>query len=119
MPAPVQAAPAAGSDDIRLVHASGVVLPLPLVAEARVGRPDAAVGIVPEVALTALNEQRTVSRSHARILRREGKVFVVAEAGATNGTFVAGERLEPGIPREIGPGSTVTFGAVSLTLAIG
>jgi hypothetical protein len=119
LPAPVAAAPEAATRGVVLVHASGFVFPLPDVAELRVGRPDSAVGTVPEVDLTALNEARTVSRSHARILRRDGKLFVVAEAGATNGTFVAGERLEPGVPREIGAGSTVTFGTVTLTLAVG
>jgi CRP-like cAMP-binding protein len=118
LPAPVSAAPDRATAGARLVHASGVVLALGDVAEARVGRPDSALGIVPEIDLTPLNEARTVSRSHARILRRDGKLFVVAEAGATNGTFVAGQRLEPGVPHEIGPGSTVSFGTVTLTLAI-
>ncbi len=119
LPAPVSAAPDRATAGARLVHASGIVLPLADVAEARVGRPDSAVGSVPEVDLTPLNEERTISRSHARILRRDGKLFVVAEAGATNGTFVAGERLEPGVPREIAAGSTISFGTVTLTLAIG
>jgi pSer/pThr/pTyr-binding forkhead associated (FHA) protein len=102
-----------------LVHDSGLVFALPEVSESRVGRPDSAVGNVPEVDLTAVNQARTVSRFHARILRRDGKLFVVAEAGAPNGTFVAGDRLEPGVPREIAVGSVVTFGTVSLTLRVG
>ena len=52
-PAPVSAAPDQATAGARLVHASGVVLPLADVAEARVGRPDSAVGIVPEIDLTA------------------------------------------------------------------
>ena len=120
LPAPVAAAPDAGPRrGARLVHASGLVFPLPDLAESRVGRPDSAVGSLPEVDLTALNEQRTVSRAHAKILRRDDKLFVVGEPAATNGTFVGGERLEPGVPREIGAGSTVSFGTVTLTLAIG
>jgi hypothetical protein len=103
----------------RLVHSSGIAFPLPDLPELRVGRPDPAVGIVPEVDFAGLDEARTVSRSHARILRRDRKLFVVAEAGATNGTFVAGERLEPGVPREIVAGATVTFGTVTVTLAVG
>jgi CRP-like cAMP-binding protein len=107
-------APAAAA---RLVHATGVVLRIPDRREARVGRPDPAVGSVPEIDLTALNAEGTVSRSHARILHREGKLMVVAEPGATNGTFVNGQRLEPGVPHEIGAGDTVAFGKVALRVA--
>jgi CRP-like cAMP-binding protein len=121
-PAVAPVAPVAPATDrivARLVHASGVVLELPDLAEARVGRPDSAVGTVPDVDLTSLNEARTVSRSHARILRRDGKLFVVAEPGTTNGTFVAGERLEAGVPREIRAGDRITFGTMTLELQVG
>ena len=110
---PEAAAPAAAA---RLVHASGLELRIPDVAEARVGRPDPAVGSVPEIDLTALNEEGTVSRSHARILQREGKLMVAAEPGATNGTFVNGQRLAPGSPCEVRPGDTIAFGKVVLRL---
>jgi cyclic nucleotide-binding protein/FHA domain-containing protein len=108
-----------GAAKVRLVHASGTTFELPPVAEIRVGRPDTAVGSVPEVDLTALNQARTVSRAHARILRRDGKLFLLSETGATNGTFVDGDRLEAGAPREIRPGQSVTFGTVTLELQTG
>ena len=113
------ATPAAKRVEARRVHASGLVLPLPEVAEARVGRPDPAVGSVPEVDVTALNEAGTVSRSHARILQRDGKLLLVAEAGATNGTFLNGKRLQPGVPRELHAGDAVAFGKVELKLELG
>ena len=120
VPAPVSTAPGRTTAGVRLVHASGIVLPLADIAEARVGRPDSAVGSVPEIDLTPLNEARTVSRRTPGSCSRDGKLFVVAEAGATNGTFVGGERLEPGVPREMRRRiDSVSFGTVTLTLAIG
>jgi len=49
-------------------------------------------------------------------VQRAGKLFVVAEPGTTNGTFVDGQRLEAGVPREVGLGASVTFGTVTLKL---
>jgi hypothetical protein len=120
-PAPPPAQPASAPRRVvaRLIHASGVVLEIPEVAEARVGRPDSSVGSVPHIDLTSLNEARTVSRSHARILARDGKLFVVGEPGATNGTFVNGERLEAGAPREARAGDAVAFGTVAFRLDVG
>ena len=113
-------APQASAGDLggRLVHATGVVLELPDVAEARVGRPDPSVGSVPELDLGALPGADTVSRSHARILHRGDKLLVVAEAGAANGTRVNGERLEAGAPRELRPGDELAFGQVRLRLEL-
>jgi CRP-like cAMP-binding protein len=118
VPAPVPAAATPERTAARLIHATGVVLELPDVVEARVGRPDSSVGSVPEVDLTPFNQARTVSRAHAKILRRDGKLFVVAEAGTTNGTYVDGQLLEAGIPREVRGGESVTFGTVTLKLEI-
>ena len=82
------------------------------------GRPDPVVGSVPEIDLSPLGSAGTVSRAHARILNRDGRLAVVAEAGAANGTFVNGERLEPGVPRELRAGDRVTFGRVALELQL-
>jgi pSer/pThr/pTyr-binding forkhead associated (FHA) protein len=76
------------------------------------------VGSVPEVDLGSLAEAGTVSRSHARILHRGGKLFVVAEAGATNGTFLNRERLAAGVPHELSAGDSLAFGNVKLTLQL-
>jgi len=118
-PAPAPAPAVSAPTRARLVHEQGAVLELPNVAEIRVGRPDTAVGTVPDVDLTPFNQARTVSRSHAKILQRDGKLFVIAEAGTTNGTFVDAERLEPGVEREARHGDRLTFGTVALKLEIG
>ena len=79
-----------------------------------VGRPDSAAGSVPDIDLTELNAERTVSRRHARLHRRDGQFFVTEEAGSMNGTFVNGQRIETGKPFEIHDGDEVAFGAVKL-----
>jgi CRP-like cAMP-binding protein len=119
VPVPPPAAVAPAAPLARLVHASGATLRVPDRAEIRVGRPDAAVGSVPDVDLTSLDDERTVSRSHARFLNRDRQLFVVAEQTATNGTFVNGERLAAEVPRPVRSGDQLTFGRVALRLDLG
>ncbi len=52
----------------------------------------------------------SVSASHAKLQRREG-IWVIADLGSTNGTFVDGERITEETP--LGPGSTIRFGEVA------
>jgi pSer/pThr/pTyr-binding forkhead associated (FHA) protein len=52
----------------------------------------------------------SVSASHAKLQRREG-IWVIADLGSTNGTFVDGERITE--ETALGPGSTIRFGEVS------
>ena len=111
--APAAAAVPAG--DPRLVAADGgQVFPLAGPGDAVVGRPDRASGFVPEVDLSALDGQRTLSRRHARIVRRGQAVVVREEKGTRNGTFVNGERLAAGQEVELRDGDQVQFGVVKL-----
>lgn len=52
----------------------------------------------------------SVSTAHAKLQRREG-VWMLADLGSTNGTFVDGEPVQGEVP--LGPGATVRFGQVS------
>lgn len=117
-PVAPQQAPAAQPLAVRLVHESGVEFVLPDVAEALVGRPDSSVGRVPEIDLTPLNEERSVSRSHARIANRDGSLFLIEETGTMNGTFANGKRLKSGVPYEVRDGDSLGFGSLVLTLRI-
>jgi pSer/pThr/pTyr-binding forkhead associated (FHA) protein len=53
----------------------------------------------------------SVSTSHARLQRRDD-VWVLADLGSTNGTFVDGERLAA--ETALAPGATVAFGDVAV-----
>ncbi len=68
-----------------------------------VGRQDADV----------LLSHNTVSRKHATITVEDGKVLV-EDVGSTNGTTVAGKKLEPGENVEIADGAEVVFGSQAL-----
>jgi hypothetical protein len=81
---------------------------------ALIGRFDPATGISPDIDLTADDSYSSVSRRHARIFLEHGSYFVAEEAGVANGTYIQGERLEPGGVRKINDGDRVGFGAVAL-----
>ncbi len=80
--------------------------------ETGVGRRDPVTGINPEIDLTPADSQRSISRRHAKIFRRDGKFYVREEIGTMNGTFVNGERIETGLPVEFKDGDEVRFGLV-------
>jgi hypothetical protein len=82
--------------------------------ESAVGRIDRATGFRPEIDLTDLDTKRTLSRRHARILKRGDDFYVCEEKGAHNGTFVNGERLATGAEAKLVDGARVRFGLVEL-----
>lgn len=51
-----------------------------------------------------------VSERHAEVRRRPGGGVVVVDLGSSNGTFVNGARLEPGVETPVGPGDDVSLG---------
>ena len=102
----------------RLIHASGMEFPLASGAETSIGHKDPIAGIYPDVDLTPVDPQRSVSRRHATIYRR-GSMFFVAEAiGTMNVTFVNGMRLDTGVPVQIHAGDKLRFGLVELRFAL-
>lgn len=117
VPTPMPQAPAEGPE--RLVHSpSGMEFPLSTGPETTIGRKDPVTGIYPDIDLSPLDVQRSVSRRHAKIYRRGGKFFLGEEIGTMNSTFLNGGRLETGIPSEIRPGDELRFGVVVLRLEI-
>ncbi len=81
--------------------------------EARVGRLDPVNQIFPDVDLTVLDPQFSVSRRHARILRQPAG-FQIVEEQATNGTFLNGKRISSRLPLELRAGDEIMFGAVRM-----
>jgi len=117
IPTPAAQRPVEGPE--RLVHlASGMEFPLSVGPETTVGRRDPVTGIFPDVDLTPVDNQRSVSRRHAKIYRRGAKFFLAEEIGTMNATFLNGNRLETGVPGEIAPGAELRFGVVVLRLEV-
>lgn len=81
-----------------------------------IGRKDPVTGMNPEVDLTPLDRQRSLSRRHACIWWHGGRIMLRGEMGAANGTFVNGKRLAPGEEREIAIGARIRFGLVEMRL---
>lgn len=102
----------------RLMHSSGKEFALPTVAEADVGRADPRT-LPPDIDLSCVDEQRTLSRRHARIVVREDGFYVCEQDRVANGTFVNGKRLKAGTPAKIQDGDEVRFGLVKTVFHTG
>jgi CRP-like cAMP-binding protein len=113
MPTPQEAIAEAAPQ--RLVHdKSNLEFFLARGSETTIGRRDPVTGIHPDVDLTPVDTQRSISRRHAKVYRRGNKFFVAEEIGTMNGTFVNGVRIETGVPAEIKHGDEVRCGLVPL-----
>ena len=91
---------------------SGMEFSLAAGAETTIGRKDPVTGIYPDIDLSPVDGQRSISRRHSKIYRRGEKLFVAEEIGTMNGTFINGDRLETGVPVEISDGDEVRFGLI-------
>jgi len=83
-------------------------------ATSLIGRFDPVTGTRPEIDLTQYDTNRSVSRRHAKVLAKEGELYVAEEVGALNGTFLNGQRLTTGKPQLIRSGDTLALGMVML-----
>lgn len=101
------------------VATTGRRLPLPDLPEIRIGRIDVRSGITPELDLTDLDPDKTVGRRHARLVRRDDRLFVVEDKATANGTFVNGARVAPAQETEVLDGSPVRFGMVDTVYRAG
>lgn len=103
---------------MRLVHEpTGMEFLLSQMPETTIGHKDAVTGIYPDVDLTPLDTQHSVSRRHAKIYRRGTMFFLGEEIGTMNATFVNGTRLDTGVPAQIHEGDKLRFGMVELRFA--
>jgi CRP-like cAMP-binding protein len=79
------------------------------------GRSDSVTGLTPDVDLTPVDPQRTVSRRHARLYWIDDLLYVMEEIGVGNGTFVNDRRLATGAPATVRHGDDLRLGLVTLT----
>jgi pSer/pThr/pTyr-binding forkhead associated (FHA) protein len=84
-------------------------------SRAMIGRFDPVTGLKPEVDLSTVDLNRSVSRNHARITFEGGVYSLTEEVGALNGTFVNGRKLVSGKPARLKDGDVVSLGMVKLT----
>ncbi len=91
------------------LHASG---------ETTVGRHDPVTGVTPDVDLSPLDPERTVSRRHAAITTDGGSIAITEVSASTNGTFVNGARIQPFQPVALAHGDSVQLALVALRLHV-
>jgi len=117
MPTPAAQVLAEGPE--KLLHVpSGMEFSLSDGAETTIGRKDPVTGIFPDIDLTPVDNQRSVSRRHAKIYRRGEKFFFGEEIGTMNATFLNGVRLDTGVPQELKAGDELRFGVVVLRFEV-
>jgi len=82
--------------------------------ETMIGRADPVTGILPDVDLTTVDTNRSVSRRHAKIIRVGDTFSVLEEVGTVNGTFVNDQRIPTGVPVEIHNGDRLKIGLIQM-----
>lgn len=84
-------------------------------SETTIGRADPVTGIQPDIDLTSVDNDRSVSRRHAKvILQDDGEYALLEEVGTLNGTFVNDEKIQTGVPYPIKSGDRVRVGLVQM-----
>jgi CRP-like cAMP-binding protein len=87
---------------------SGKVYPI-YKDEVLLGRYDSVTGHRPEVDLTDEDNNRNVSRRHARLLFKDNTFYIAEEIGTMNGTYINGNRIPTGVLTPIKDGDEVTL----------
>ena len=82
--------------------------------ETTIGRADPVTGILPDIDLTAVDTNRSVSRRHAKIIKSGDEYVVLEEVGTVNGTYVNDQRIPTGVPVTLHGGDLVKIGLVSM-----
>jgi CRP-like cAMP-binding protein len=81
--------------------------------ETTIGRADPVTGILPDIDLTPVDTNRSVSRRHAKIIRTGNDHHVLEEVGTVNGTYVNDQRIPTGAPVTLHNGDLLKIGLIS------
>ncbi len=82
--------------------------------ETTIGRADPVTGILPDIDLTPVDTNRSVSRRHAKIIHSGAEYHVLEEVGTVNGTYVNDQRIPTGVPVTLHHGDLVKIGLISM-----
>jgi CRP-like cAMP-binding protein len=77
--------------------------------EVLLGRYDSVTGHRPEVDLTDEDNNRNVSRRHARLLFKDRTYYIAEEIGTMNGTYINGNRIPTGVLTPVKDGDEITL----------
>jgi CRP-like cAMP-binding protein len=108
-------APAEKAQHHRLIDlATGTAFSFSNGDETTIGRADPVTGILPDVDLTPVDTNRSVSRRHAKIIRTGSDYHVLEEVGTVNGTYVNDQRIPTGVPVTLHNGDMLKIGLISM-----
>ena len=82
--------------------------------ETTIGRADPVTGILPDIDLTPVDNNRSVSRRHAKIIKAGTEYHVLEEVGTVNGTYVNDQRIPTGVPVKLHDGDLLKIGLISM-----
>ena len=82
--------------------------------ETTIGRADPVTGILPDIDLTSVDANRSVSRRHAKIICSGNQYFMLEEVGTVNGTYVNEQRIPTGTPVAIHNGDAIKIGLIAM-----
>ncbi len=82
--------------------------------ETTIGRADPVTGILPDIDLTPVDQNRSVSRRHAKIIKSGNEYHVLEEVGTVNGTYVNDQRIPTGVPVTIHNGDMLKIGLIAM-----
>lgn len=82
--------------------------------ETTIGRADPVTGILPDIDLTPVDTNRSVSRRHAKIIRSGSDYHVLEEVGTVNGTYVNEQRIPTGVPVTLHNGDQLKIGLIAM-----
>jgi CRP-like cAMP-binding protein len=82
--------------------------------ETTIGRADPVTGILPDIDLTPVDLNRSVSRRHAKIVKRGNEYCVLEEVGTVNGTYVNDQRIPTGTPVAVHDGDLLKIGLIAM-----
>lgn len=82
--------------------------------ETTIGRADPVTGILPDIDLTPVDTNRSVSRRHAKILKSGEEYLILEEVGTVNGTYVNDQRIPTGVPVAVHNGDLLKIGLISM-----
>ncbi len=110
-----QIAPSQKAEQHRLVDlATGTAFFFSTGDETTIGRADPVTGILPDIDLTPVDTNRSVSRRHAKIIKSGDEYHVLEEVGTVNGTYVNDQRIPTGVPVTIHNGDLVKIGLIAM-----
>jgi CRP-like cAMP-binding protein len=110
-----QIAPTEKAEQHRLVDvATGTAFFLSTGDETTIGRADPVTGILPDIDLTPVDNNRSVSRRHAKIIKSGEEYHVLEEVGTVNGTYVNDQRIPTGVPVTMHNGDLVKIGLIAM-----